>query len=78
MSMLPCKLPRNFGLKFLGLLRRLIRVRYQQWKKAKRTKDEQAWIEYRMVRNYVTTQLRKSKQEYLKSIVCQSRQKRKM
>ena len=26
-----------------------------------------------MVRNYVTTQLRKSKQEYLKSIVCQSR-----
>ena len=26
-----------------------------------------------MLRNYVTTQLRKSKQEYLKSIVCQSR-----
>ena len=51
----------------------LIRVRNQQWKKAKTTKDEQAWIEYRMLRNYVTTQLRKSKQEYLKSIVRQSR-----
>ena len=75
--MLPCKLPRNFDLKFLGLLQRLIRVRNQQWKKAKRTKDEQAWIEYRMVRNYATMQLRKSKQEYLESIVRQSRRKRK-
>ena len=43
----------------------MIRVRNQQWKKAKRTKDEQTWIGNRMVRNYVTTQLRKSKQEYL-------------
>ena len=54
-------------------IQRLIRVRNQQWKKAKRTKDEQAWIEYRMVRNYVTTVLRKSKREYLESVVQQSR-----
>ena len=34
-------------------VREIMRVRNSLWKKARRTKDEQTWLEFRLARNYV-------------------------
>lgn len=54
-------------------VRELFKIRDHLGKKARKTKDEEVWIEYRMVRNYVTAELRRSKRAYLEGIALQSR-----
>ena len=49
-------------------IRDLFRIRDHLGKKARKSKDEGVWIEYRSVRNYVTAELRRSKRTYLEGI----------
>jgi len=58
---------------FTDEVRELVKERNHLWKKARRTKDENVWVEFRMVRNYVTAELRRSKRAYFEGVVWQSR-----
>jgi len=58
---------------FTDEIRELVKERNHLWKKARRTKDENVWVEFRLVRNYVTAELRRSKRAYLEGVVWQYR-----
>ena len=45
-------------------MREMMKIRNHLWKNAKQTKDEHVWIEFRRVRNFVTSEMRRCKREY--------------
>ena len=53
-------------------LREMMKIRNHLWKKAKKTKDEHVWIEFRRVRNFVTSEVRHCKREYLGGVIHQA------
>ena len=51
----------------------MMKIRNHLWKKAKKTKDEHVWIEFRRVRNFVTSEMRHCKREYLEGVIHQAK-----
>ena len=54
-------------------VREIMRVRNSLWKKARKTKDEQTWLEFRLARNYVTAEMRRCKRAYLEDVIKSTR-----
>ena len=50
-----------------------MRVRKSLWKKTRRTKDKQTWLESRLAKNYVTAEMRRCKRGYLKGVIKSTR-----
>ena len=50
-----------------------MKIRNDLWKKAKQIKDEHVWIEFRRVRNFVTSEMRRCKSEYLEGVIHQAK-----
>ena len=63
------------GSRYHGSLRKreMMKIRNHLWKKAKKTKDEHIWIEFRRVRNFVTSEMRRCKREYLEGVIHQAK-----
>ena len=51
----------------------MMKIRNDLWKKAKQIKDEHVWIEFRRVRNFVTSEMRCCKSEYLEGVIHQAK-----
>ena len=54
-------------------MREMMKIRNHLWKNAKQTKDKHVWIEFRRVRNFVTSEMRRCKREYLESAINQAK-----
>ena len=54
-------------------VREMMIARNHLWKKAKKTKDEHAWVEFKIVRNFVTGEIRRRKSDYLEGIIHQAK-----